>query len=145
MSLRALLKKRLVSCSEDTDVQEVAERMEAENVGAVLVVDEGRPTGIVTDRDIVLRCVVEGLDCSKVAVHDIMTPSVVAVEINEGIYDVLRIMRKAEVRRVPVLDESGQAVGLVSFGDLFQLLSEEMSALAPLVSPEEPKLVARAA
>jgi CBS domain-containing protein len=145
MSLRTLLKRKLISCSEDTSIEEVAQMMDSENIGAVLVCEDGRPTGIVTDRDIVLKCVVRGLECAKTPVKDIMTGSVETVDINEGIYDVLQVMKKAEVRRVPVVDEGGQAVGLLSFGDLYQLLAEEISALAPLAAPEEPKLVEEAA
>lgn len=145
MSLRNLLKKRLVACTEDTSIEEVAEMMEEENVGSVLVVEDGRPTGIVTDRDIVLKCVGRGMECDKSPVKDIMTSAVETVDINEGIYDVLQVMKRAEVRRVPVVDENGIAVGLLSFGDLFQLLAQEISALAPLASPEEPKIVAEAA
>ncbi len=145
MAMRTLLKQKLVACSEDTSVQEVAEIMEEENVGAVLIVEDGRPTGIVTDRDIVLGCVASGRNCEKSPVKDIMSSSVETVGINDGIYEVLQIMNRAEVRRVPVVDENGFAVGLVSFGDLFQLLTEELQALAPLASPEKAKIVSQAA
>jgi CBS domain-containing protein len=145
MSLRTLLKQKLIACTEDTSIQEVAEMMESDNIGAILVLDEGRPVGIVTDRDIVIKCVVRGIDCAKLPVKDIMTTGVETVDINEGIYDVLQIMKKAEVRRVPVVDENGFAVGLLSFGDVFQLLAEELSALAPTASPEDPKIVSQAA
>jgi signal-transduction protein with cAMP-binding, CBS, and nucleotidyltransferase domain len=145
MSLRNLVDRKLVSCVPSTPVLEVARLMDDENVGAILVLQDSKPLGIVTDRDIVLRCVVEGMDCRNQPVSDIMTDTVRTVTVNEGIYDIIKLMKEEEIRRVPVVDDFGNAVGLVSFGDMMALLGKEIHDLAVPATPEEPKIVESAA
>jgi CBS domain-containing protein len=146
MALRNLLERKLVSCSPKTPVTEVARLMDQENVGAVLVLEEdGRPAGIVTDRDIVLRCVVREADCSQKSVEDVMTDSLATVKLDEDIYNVIQVMRDHEVRRVPVVDDDGRAIGLLSFGDIFHLLGQEIRDLSATIAPERAKIVSRAA
>ena len=145
MSLRNLLNRKLVSCAPDTTVRRAAKLMEKEDVGAILVLFGGKPIGILTDRDIVVQCVSQGLDCEERPVSDIMSETVNTVNIDSGIYDVIRLMKKNKVRRTPVIDENGKAVGFLSFGDIFQLLSQEIADLSECAVPEDPKIIQRAA
>jgi CBS domain-containing protein len=93
-----------------------------------------------TDRDVAIRCVARGLDTTETTVGQVMTKSLHTVAIDQGLFDVVRVMRENRVRRIPVLDETGKAVGLLSFGDLFQLLGKEMSDLEATISPEFTKI-----
>jgi len=143
MSLRNLLQTELVSCPAETPIKHVAELMEKSDVGAVLITGAGKPLGIVTDRDIAIRCVAKGLDGNQGIARDIMTKNVQTVSIDDGIMDVVRVMQENEVRRVPVVQEGGIAVGLLSFGDIFELLTKEMVALSVPATPKEKKIVER--
>jgi signal-transduction protein with cAMP-binding, CBS, and nucleotidyltransferase domain len=145
MALDTLLKKKLISCQPDSSIKKVAEMMDEENVGAVLVVEDGEPRGIITDRDIVVRCVVNGMDCMKGTAKEIMTEPVECVGVRDGIFDVVETMKDKKVRRIPVVDDDGKAVGLISFGDVFQLLSKEIEDLAAPTVPEKTKIVEQAA
>jgi len=140
MSLQTLIQNRLISCERDATIKEVARLMDEQNIGAILVLEGGKPCGIVTDRDIVVRCVVQDMDCDK-RVDDVMTTDVECVNVDDGIYDVIQKMGASKIRRVPVIDKSGQACGLLSFGDVFQLLAKEITALAGPTAPEKPKIV----
>ncbi|MBI4405818.1 MAG: CBS domain-containing protein [Deltaproteobacteria bacterium] len=142
MSLQNLLTKKLISCSPSSSIQMAAGLMEKENVGAVVIVGErdGGPVGIVTDRDIAIRCVARGMDANQ-NVSEVMTTEVETVSDDEGIYDIIHTMKRSEVRRVPVVDKAGKCIGLLSFGDVFELLGRELSDLLPVTAPEKPKLV----
>jgi CBS domain-containing protein len=140
MSLRKLLDREIITCSPSDSARDVARTMMDREIGAIVVVDENRPVGIVTDRDLALRCLVEGIDGAQARVRDLMTESVATVRIDDGISQVIKAMKDHEVRRVPVVDESGLAVGLVSMGDVLQLLVQEMSFLCVPGAPKKAKL-----
>src|SRR5687767_10514799 len=116
MALDKLLEKKLVSCSPDTTVTQVAELMDRENIGAIVVTEDDEPVGIITDRDIVVRCVVLRADCNETPVRQIMTEHIVTVKASDGIFDVIQAMKENRVRRVPVIDNGGKCIGLLSFG-----------------------------
>lgn len=141
MSLRHSLERELVSCNPEATVADAAKLMDGTNIGAVVVTRDGRPEGILTDRDIVIRCVAEDLDCQSTLVQDVMSSPVACLSLDTGIFNVVQCMRKNGVRRVPIVDDNGIAVGLVSMGDVLQLLSEEIHALSDPASPEAPKIV----
>lgn len=145
MSLKQIVRKELTSCSPTTSIQEVARMMKQKDVGSVLVVENGRPAGIVTDRDLVLRCLAENLECETTAVSEVMTTGIESVSEEDGIYNVVERMKKSGVRRIPVVDRSGRAVALLSFDDVFELIAEEMDGLKEVIRPRHTKLEGRAA
>lgn len=145
MALDKLLERKLISCSPDTTVTQVAELMDREDVGAIVVTENDEPVGIITDRDIVVRCVVLRAECAETPVRQIMTEHIVTVKSSDGIFDVIQAMKENRVRRVPVVDNGGKCIGLLSFGDIFQLLATEMAALSEPAAPETPKIVEKAA
>ena len=140
MSLRQTLERELISCDRQTSVTDAAKLMDGTNIGAIVITRDGKPEGILTDRDIVLRCVAEDLDCQATLVADVMTTPVACLSLDAGIFNVVQCMRRNGVRRVPIVDDEGRVVGLVSMGDVLQLLSEEVHALAEPAAPEAPKI-----
>lgn len=98
-------------------VVEAARAMAQDDIGAVLVTDDGRVTGIVTDRDIVVRCVAEGGDPAGGTVRDIASGDLVTVQPDTPVDDAVQLMRARAVRRLPVV-ENGRCVGVLSVGDL---------------------------
>jgi CBS domain-containing protein len=99
-------------------LREAAKAMQREEIGDVLVVtDSGGLEGIVTDRDLAVRSVAEGLDPDKTNVADVMSPIAVTIEPSATTSDALDLMRRHDVRRMPVTKGS-TLVGIVSLGDL---------------------------
>ena len=145
MPLRNIVKKELISCTPTTSVTDVAKLMKKREVGAVLVIEESRPVGIVTDRDLVIRCLAESKRASSLTAEDVMSGAVETVSDEEGIYDVVQKMRKGCIRRVVVVNDLGEATGLLSFDDVFELIADEMGAMKEVVQPREPKIVENAA
>ncbi|HLZ37087.1 MAG TPA: CBS domain-containing protein [Mycobacteriales bacterium] len=98
-------------------VHELARRMKENDIGDVVVTDGGTVTGIVTDRDIVVRCVAEGGDPAGGTVRDIASGDLVTVQPDTPVDDAVQLMRARAVRRLPVV-ENGRCVGVLSVGDL---------------------------
>jgi CBS domain-containing protein len=114
------------------------------NVGDVLIVDDSRgkriPVGIITDRDIVVGIVALKLDPARTTTGDLMKKEVVTVREDQGVFETIQHMRMNGIRRMPVVDRNGALVGILSIDDLIQLLAEEMSELAKLISKEQPRV-----
>lgn len=124
----------VITATLDDAVFDVACRMRAERVGCVVVVRDGRPVGILTDRDIVLRVVAEGLDARAVLVSSIVTYAAMTILRTDGFETAVRTMREHGVRRVPIVDADGRVTGIVTADDLVALLSRELSALGEAIA-----------
>lgn len=111
-----------VVCVEPNESAAVAARLLSRfNVGALPVcTKDGRLRGMVTDRDIVLRCVAADDDAQTVKVSDIMTRRIYSVDAQESIQNASALMARRQVRRLPV-EEGGKLVGMVSLGDVAKL------------------------
>jgi|SRR5690606_24794309 len=111
----------------EASVRAAAEEMKHESVGAVVVQKDGKLCGIVTDRDIVVRCLAEGGDCDEMSLGDICSSELSTLSSRDSIDKAVSLMRKKAIRRIPVVD-NGKAVGIVSLGDL-ALARDPKSAL----------------
>ena len=101
----------------DDTVLAAAQLMRDHDIGDVIVVEDGQVTGILTDRDIVVRAVAEGRDAESTTVGEIATTDAQAIEPDASVDDALRMMREHDIRRLPVVKD-GRPVGIVSLGDL---------------------------
>ncbi|KPJ80654.1 MAG: hypothetical protein AMS19_09205 [Gemmatimonas sp. SG8_23] len=107
--------------SAGASVREAAERMAAREVGLLVVTNPFREAeGVLTDRDVVLRCVAKGLDVDGTPVSRIMTHGVCSVTAGTRIETALEFMSDEEVRRLVVVDEGGSVVGVLSLGDVLR-------------------------
>jgi CBS domain-containing protein len=101
----------------DDTVLQAAQLMRDNDIGDVIVVDDGQVAGILTDRDVVVRTVAEGRDPEATTVGEIATTGVQAIDPDASEDDALRTMREHDIRRLPVV-KNGRPVGFVSLGDL---------------------------
>jgi CBS domain-containing protein len=109
----------VVEVSPEQTLVEVARLMRDNGVGAVLVTDGGILRGIVTDRDIVVRAVAEGLDPQRETVDTVFSgQDLVTVTPDTTMGEAVELMRRNAVRRLPVVDDTGRPAGIVSIGDL---------------------------
>ena len=108
-----------------TPLTEVAELMEAEDVGSIPVVEDDRLVGIVTDRDIVVRAVAKGKDPKGMPASAIFSREVVTVSPDDDLSDALELMARHQVRRVAVTGEDERLVGVVSQADVAREAKEK--------------------
>jgi CBS domain-containing protein len=133
MSLERFCRKEVVTMSPKQTVRDAAFKMRDQHVGAVVVVEEDRPVGIVTDRDIVVRAVVDGRDPGTTSVGDVMSRSLKVVRADDKIDDAVSSIKAAGVRRLPIVDANGRMVGMVTLDDLVVLVAGELSVAAGAV------------
>ena len=107
-----------VCVSEKDSIREVARIMAREDTGVVPVVEGRKIIGMITDRDIVVRLVAQGKDPSNARVHEAMTKGVRAIKEDSTVNDALQVMSGAQVKRVPVVNDNNEIVGIVSMGDI---------------------------
>lgn len=140
MPISEFCNRDVVFATRDMSLTEAAQLMREYHIGALVVVDEldGKraPVGIVTDRDIVMEIIAQSLDLTEFSVGDIMGPQLVSVQEKEGVFETIRLMRTKAIRRVPVVNQEGGLVGIISADDILDLLAEEMAELAK-VAPRE--------
>ena len=118
MKVFDLMSESVVSVGTNEPITAAARLLKKYNIGALPVCDDkGRLKGMVTDRDIALRCVAADLSPNKSTVSDIMTRGAVTIDENAYIGDAARIMAEAQIRRLPVCRD-GTLVGMLSLGDL---------------------------
>ena len=113
--------RQLTCCTPSDTVHVVAQSMKAQNVGAMPVIDsheKKRVVGIVTDRDLALKVVAEGLDPRKTKVDDVMSRKTVVCKIDDDWQVALDAMAKHQLRRIPVVDGQGRIEGIIAQADV---------------------------
>ena len=117
MEVRALMSRDVVTVSPGEPAAVAARLLARYNVGALPVAENGRLRGMITDRDIVLRCVAADRDPEKTPVGEIMTGKVVSAAPGDDAEAAAQRMAREQIRRLPVV-EHGRVVGMLSLGDL---------------------------
>ena len=144
MSVGRICVRRVVIASHGDSVRQAADRMLAEDVGALVVLDaERRPVGIVTDRDLVARCIAGRRDPEQTTVGDVMSKPAARVDEATPIEDALAEMMRAGARRLPVVDDEGRLVGILALDDVLELLVEEGATIGRLLARRGPPPTAR--
>jgi len=136
MSLAKSYENRAVCVGPDTSVLDVADEMDAHAVGCVVVVDEeDRPLGVITDRDLTLRVVAAGRAPNKTSARDVMSPEVVTGGRRESTLELLAKLEQRGIRRAPLV-EGGRVVGLISLDDLIVEFGSQLWNVSEAVSAE---------
>ena len=140
MNIGELCNRVVIYVHEDEPVRRVAEMMRRYHVGNVVVIQFGdkelKPVGLVTDRDVVVEVVAEGVDPDEITAGDIMSENLLLAREDEEVMDVVEAMRKKGIRRVPVVDVGGTLVGVLALDDLLQIFASGLSAMADIVGTQ---------
>lgn len=131
MNISELMSKDPCTVTPDTPVSEAARLMKEEDVGMVPVIERvggaetrGRLVGVITDRDIAVRTVAEGRAADS-PVRDVMSSGVRTARPSDSVESVMELMGSEQVRRVPIVDERGSLIGVVSQADLARKAKNE--------------------
>jgi CBS domain-containing protein len=127
--VRDVMSSHLVTCAPNTSIRDVAKKMRDEDIGDVVVTEGGQLRGIVTDRDLVVRCLADATaDVSNAKISDCLSTDVLTVDAKTTTKEAAKLMAQRSVRRLPVV-EDGRPIGIVSLGDL-AMERDPKSALA---------------
>jgi CBS domain-containing protein len=135
MSLSTFLRRKVVTVRPQDSLASAAKLMEKENVGAIVVAENDRAVGIVTDRDLALAACAHGAS-TDAHVQTIMTCPASTIREDEGVFSATHQMMELAVRRLPVVDKLERLVGLISLDDLLLLFSRELQNVAEGVQAE---------
>ncbi len=127
--------KEVVTIDPAKSVLDAAKLMADREVGSLVVIRSGKPAGIVTDRDIVVRALAKGSQVDKIGIADIMSKPLLSVGPETPMIDIAEMMDRNSVRRVPVVDE-GEIVGIVTSSDM----GRAAKVLAPYLLPRIPEI-----
>lgn len=119
-TVESIMVRDVITFSRDTPVLEVAKRMVKEQISCVVVSDDKKPVGIVTERDLIDRVIVHKRDIEETKMEDIMTHPVMTITPDDEIVPVGESMKKKHVRRFPVVNDKGELVGLVTETDVLE-------------------------
>jgi signal-transduction protein with cAMP-binding, CBS, and nucleotidyltransferase domain len=141
MSTGEFCTREVVVAEKKMSILEVAQLMREYHVGNVVVVElrekQKIPVGIITDRDIVVEIIAEGVDIDAVTAGDVMSYDLLAVRETDGIWEALLLMCNRGVRRVPVVNDEGGLEGILAIDDMIELLAEELTLLARITRSGE--------
>ncbi|MBD3405883.1 MAG: CBS domain-containing protein [Candidatus Lokiarchaeota archaeon] len=128
MSIRDIMTVKVITTPPDATAFKVAELMDKVDIGSIVIVDNGRPVGIVTESDIVRRVIAKEKDPKTVTAKEIMTSPLVHVEPSTGLTTAMRVMAKSNIRRVAVLKNDSLA-GIVTSRDILKWSPELIDIL----------------
>ena len=139
MELTKICTQKVISCLPHETILHVAQRMRDHAVGAVIILEGGRPVGIITDRDIVVAVVAAKKDPAAVPCAEIMSADPFTVYSGQGPAEALRLMADKHVRRLPVINEDGLCIGIITLDDCLVLLGREMNDCTRVILYERDK------
>ena len=117
MKIKDIMTKDITSVKSDDTIERAAQLMKQYDVGSIPVCSSDKVIGIITDRDIALRCVAAGQDTKQQKVCDIMTPDPAVGSPEMNVNDAVKLMGERQIRRLPIV-ENNSLVGIVALGDI---------------------------
>ena len=136
MSLDDLIHREPETLPPDASCASAARLMRDANVGAVVVVEGSKPLGLVTDRDLAVRVIASQRDPARVTLAEVMSGEPIFLSERRDVSSVVAVMRDLAIRRVMVVDDAGELVGVVAMDDLLMRLAEHLGGLTEAIRKE---------
>ena len=138
MNVKDVMTSDVQSCGLDTNLASAAKMMWDKDCGILPVVDvERQVLGVITDRDICMACATKNRAPSEITVGESLSGKTYRCKVSDDVHTVLDIMKREQVRRLPVVDEAGVLQGLISMNDFILLAGETKSGKAPAITGED--------
>ena len=128
----------VVTIAPDAQVSDAVEKLESENVGAIVVTDDDEPVGIITDRDIALNVTADD-NVGTESVQSIMSEDPATLTEDEEAMEIARTINAENVRRIPIVDDADKLTGFVTLDDLVATIGEQLDHVADTVEVQSPE------
>lgn len=132
MLVKDVMKREVIAINPDISIREASKVMSQHNIGSLLVLEDEKLVGILTERD-VLNLVAKGENLDEVKVKDVMSRDVITIESDKKIEDAVDLMLKHKIKKLPVM-ESGKIVGIITTSDIIVAEPKLIEAIASLIS-----------
>lgn len=137
MTVKEIARKDVVTAEPGTSLGDVVKKMRDEDVGSVVIVEDRKPVGIVTDRQIALH--LDGGNLGDTPVEDVMSTDLVTIRGDRDVLQALDELKDAGVRRLPIVDGDGKLEGIVTVDDFLVMLEAELSDVGSIVQKQSPR------
>ena len=137
MPVTDIARETAVSVTADATLTDVVELMREEAVGSVVVVEDGSPIGLISDRDLAVAVLGRDVDPDTIPVTQLLPEDVITIEASAGVYDAIEVMSERGVRRLVVVDD-GELAGILSLSDVIVLLGMELQQVANTIRAVSP-------
>lgn len=141
MTVGEYCNRETVIVEKGASLVEAARLMRDYHVGDLIVVEKSaagpKPIGLLTDRDIVVELIAEGIDLKAVTIGDVMSFDLHTAWEGDSLGDALKHMRDKGVRRIPVIDRDGLLVGIMTVDDIIEVMAEQLGDVVKLISHEQ--------
>ncbi|MBX7170567.1 MAG: CBS domain-containing protein [Pyrinomonadaceae bacterium] len=121
---REIMTSKVTTATREMTLQEVAVLMRDGDMGSLPIVEGKKLIGMVTDRDIVVRAIADGKDFTT-QIGEVMTTDIFSVKPSDFVFEAIRLMGDKQIRRVPVVEESGDLAGIISMADIALEMEDE--------------------
>jgi CBS domain-containing protein len=140
MSIKEIMTEHVEAVAYDATIKQAADRMRVLNVGCLPVKSDGAVSGIVTDRDITVRAIAQGLNPNETKVEEVMSTEIVWCYEDEDVQKAADLMKEKKVRRLLVRDHKDEVIGIVTIGDICVHCNPEFSGnvVKEISDPAEP-------
>lgn len=132
MPIEDLARSDVITAPSETSVTELATTMADQNVGSIVITEEETPVGIVTDRDLTVRVLADGMGTDAIA-ESVMSEDLCTIDSENGFYEAAQLMAEHGIRRLPVCNAHDELAGIITADDLAELLSDEHQHLAEVI------------
>ena len=134
MNLSEMFQSDVITVEPEATIEHVVHKMKQDNVGAVVVTDDGIVVGIVTDRDIAFKLALNEAKPGT-PINEIMTKDVITIWDDQGVFNATQYLLGHKIRRLPIIDRSNHLVGMVTSDDLLVLLARELFNVTKAIEP----------
>ncbi len=124
-----IMRRDVVTCNEEETLDIVSRKMFEKGVGSIIVTKEGKPVGIITERDICYKVVSRNLIPSNIRAKDVMSKPLISINSKSDIYEAIKIMKENNIRRLPVID-GDKLLGIITERDLLSIIPEIITILS---------------
>ncbi len=141
MTLKTICNRDVVIAQKNDTLLEAAKLMREYHTGDVVIVEKHNglnyPVGIVTDRDIVIEVIAKEVDGNSLTLGDVMYRELTLAKEHDDIHETIQIMRQKGIRRLPVIDDNGALIGIITLDDLIDLIAEQLKNLTELIGKQQ--------
>ena len=141
MTLKTICNREVLIAQKYDTLVEAAKLMREYQVGSIVVVEEQNgvrySVGLVTDRDLVIEVIANEVDINSVTLGELMYRDIILGKESDDVNETIKIMRQKGIRRLPVVDDNGALVGIVTLDDLIDLIAEQLKDIAALIGKQQ--------
>ncbi len=131
-----IMAKDVISVSKNATVKEITELMEKHDIGSIVVTVGKKAEGIVTERDVVHRVIAKGMDANKTKAGEVMSSPLQVITPDANLETAAKAMRDHKIKRLPVINERKELVGILSEGDIMRIFPSVVDVLEERVRVE---------